>query len=339
MIALTVLNGCSQPDAQSLKIASDKYEVAMQARQRSALAGALVYSGGSSQNRTDTAGENMTWLAMSRKIAQNEQGGEAAVESAEKQGEAAIPPSQLDWRHRYGPAYPGDICKTLGRDAKELPATLCDDTKALFTNPCSLLALAAAGAAGITINATGVDNSVADHFEKNGSQLNTFWDSVGDVGGNPGTHFAVAGAMYLTSQVMNDNRTYELSKTMINALAINGLLTMGLKVCARTESPNGDEFGWPSGHTSSTFTFATVMAEEYGPMVGVPLFAFASFVGYERIDARNHDFSDVISGALIGIAVGHAVSQNHKMRILDMDVIPYVNPENGMAGVAMVKRW
>ena len=33
-----------------------------------------------------------------------------------------------------------------------------------------------------------------------------------------------------------------------------------------------------------------------------PLLAFAGFVAYERVDATNHDFSDVVSGSLIGIA-------------------------------------
>ena len=68
------------------------------------------------------------------------------------------------------------------------------------------------------------------------------------------------------------------------------------------------------------------------------MFAFAAFVGYERIDARNHDFSDVISGALIGMAIGHAVAENHKARVFGMDVIPYVDPRGGV-GVALSKRW
>jgi membrane-associated phospholipid phosphatase len=126
---------------------------------------------------------------------------------------------------------------------------------------------------------------------------------------------------------------------MLSALTINGLATMALKVMARTESPNGDEFGWPSGHTSSSFCFAAVMYEAYGPWVGVPLYAFAAFVGYERIDARNHDFADVISGALLGMAIGHAVAQNHKVKILGMDLVPYVDPRNNALGLALMKEW
>ena len=213
------------------------------------------------------------------------------------------------------------------------------DTLATAKDPLALVMLAGAGITGIVLSGTRGNDQVADHFTRHGSGLNTFWDTVGDVGGNPGTHFGVAGAMYLTSLARGDTKNYEVSKTLLSALALNGLATMGLKVLARTESPNGDEFGWPSGHTSSTFCLATVMHEAYGPWVGIPLFILASYVGYERIDARNHDFADVISGALIGIAIGHAVSQNHEAKIFGMDVLPYTDPQRGAVGLMLTKRW
>jgi len=245
----------------------------------------------------------------------------------------------IPWQDRYGPAYPDDVWSSFAQDMRELPETMWDDVKATFTNKWTLVGLSAAAAAGIALDATNANGCVADHYKDNGSQLNTFWDTVGDVGGNPGLHFAVAGAMYFSSFYNKDKTTYEVSKTLINALAINGLTTLALKGITNTESPNGDDFGWPSGHTSSTFCFATVMHEAYGPWVGVPLFAFASYVGYERIDARNHDFHDVISGALIGIFIGHAVYQNHQPRIFGMDLIPYADPQRGTIGVALSKNW
>jgi hypothetical protein len=244
-----------------------------------------------------------------------------------------------NWKTRYGPAYPGDFWTSFGRDGKEMPETLWDDTKATFTDSWALVGLAAAGISGLVIGTTGPDETIADHYTKHGPQLNTFWDTVGDAGGNPGTHFAVAGTMYFGSLAGGDDKTYEVSKTLLNALVVNDLLTVGLKAAVRSDSPNGDAWGWPSGHTSSTFTLATVLAEEYGPWVGVPLFGFASYVGYERIDARNHDFSDVISGALIGMAVGHAVANRHQtLHVAGFEVLPYASGQGG-AGLALVKQW
>jgi hypothetical protein len=274
-------------------------------------------------------------IDMNKLIGPDEPGATTGKDEAGDAPPAAARPEH--WSTRRGPAYPGDWLHSLGRDAKEMLPTLWDDTKATFTDPWALAGLGAAGVVGIVVNGAGCDDTVGEHYTKNGSQLNTFWDTVGDVGGNPGLHFAFAGAMYFTSLGTGDVKAYETSKTLTNALAINGLVTLALKGLTTTHSPNGDPMGWPSGHTSSTFCLATVLHEAYGPWVGVPLFAFASFVGYERVDARNHDFSDVLSGALIGIAIGHAVSQNHKPRILGFEVIPWADPGGGSVGLALVR--
>lgn len=247
--------------------------------------------------------------------------------------------SYTPWQQRRGQAYPGDFWRSFGRDGKEMPATLWDDTKAVATNPLSLLGIGLAGAAGISIAASGADHQVADHVERHGGRLNHFWDNAFDATGNPGTHFAIGGALYFTTLATGDTEHYEFSKTLINALAINGVTTFALKGIVQTRSPNGNAWCWPSGHTSSSFTLATVVAEEYGPWLGLPLFAWATMVGYERVDARNHDFSDVVSGALLGMAIGHAVAQNHHARIFGMEVLPYADPATGGAGVSLIKRW
>ncbi len=322
------LVGCDRPSDADITAATTRYLLESSPQ----IAAAERYDETGSLLFTDTVPD---WLASGSSSAL------VAHSNGVSTGEAETgsPTSYVSWEKRRGPAYPGDFWHSLGRDAKELLPTLWDDTKATATNPPALILIGAAGAAGIVLSATDVDDHVADHYTRHGHQLSKGWDAVGDIGGNPGTHFGVAGAMYLISLYNNDTKNYEVSKTLINALALNGLTPLALKGIVRTRSPNGDPWGWPSGHTSSTFCLATVLHEAYGPWVGVPLFAFAGFVGYERIDARNHDFSDVISGALIGIAIGHAVSQNHKAKIFGMDVIPYVDPATGATGLALIKQW
>lgn len=330
VVGVVLLSGCSQPDDNVLRSAMSRYDRCVPLQ--------LAAGPGAPEQadvRTDVGDGDATLTAMGAMLAQSRDQGQGAESSPPKTGKRTFTP----WRDRRGPAYPGDLWRSFGRDAKEILPTMWDDTKATFTNPVSLVGIGAAGVAGIVINAGGVDDTIAGQTGRHPHKLGKFWDQVGDVGGNPGLHFAIAGTMYFTSLARDDVKTYEISKTMINALAINGLTTLALKGLVRTRSPNGDPWGWPSGHTSSTFTIATVLYEEYGPAVGLPAFAFAAFVGYERIDARNHDFSDVVSGALIGMAIGHAVCQNHQAKIFGMDVAPYVDPERGAVGVALTKRW
>ena len=290
-----------------------------------------VARGSAAEVRTDAVDEKVTWLAMGEILARGTDPAGAAVDSGKL--------GYVPYDKRRGPAYPSDFWHSLGRDGKEFVPMLWDDAKATATNPVSLACLGAAAVTGLALSGPNGNDQVERHFTKHGGGLNDFWDTVGDAGGNPGTHFGVAGALYIASQIGGDTRNYEVSKTMLSALALNGLTTMALKVAVRTESPNGDEFGWPSGHASSSFCMATVLYDAYGPWVGVPAYAFATFVGYERIDARNHDFSDVVSGALIGIAIGYAVCQNHHMKVFGMDVVPYADPVRGGVGLALAKQW
>lgn len=301
------------------------------------LAAAEARSERGTEVRMDADGGGYGMLLAAADDSQPAQSGSAETAPADTNDKPL--PDHIHWKERRGPAYPDDFWRSVGRDARELPATLWDDTKATVTNETSLVLLALAGA-GAALSGGGGNDCVEEHYDyPNGSQLNTTWDGVGGLFGSPAFHFPLAGAMYATSLARNDVKNYEISKTLINALTLNGITTVALKAAARTEAPNDGEFAWPSGHTSSSFCFAAVMNESYGPWVGVPLYGFATFVAYERVDARNHDLSDVVSGAFLGIAIGHAVARNHQPRILGMDVVPYTDPQRGGTGLALLKRW
>ena len=251
----------------------------------------------------------------------------------------------LDWR--IAPAADGSASKApkrefrlrLDRYVRELPGSLWRDTKAVASNRFSVATLVAAGVAGLAVAGSGQDDRVAEHYAKRGGDLNKFWDGVGGFAGSPAIHLPIAGAAVVGSMAMGNELYQARSETLLNALAINGITTLALKGAFRTESPNGDPLGWPSGHSSSSFCFATVLHHQYGPWVGVPLLGFASFVAYQRVDARNHDLSDVISGSLIGIAIGHGVAAAGEAKLLGMTVIPYFDPSRELVGIALHKQW
>ena len=107
-------------------------------------------------------------------------------------------------------------------------------------------------------------------------------------------------------------------------------------------SPAGADHAWPSGHTSSAFTVAAVLNEHYGPWVGVPSLALAGLVGYQRIDAREHDLSDVVFGAMLGYVVGTSIARDEEARfpeIFGMTVVPFSDPQTGATGIALMKSW
>ena len=62
----------------------------------------------------------------------------------------------------------------------------------------------------------------------------------------------------------------------------------------------------------------------------------------QRADSRAHDFSDVVFGAMLGYVVGTSIARDDKAQfpeLFGMKVIPYVEPESGASGLALLKQW
>ena len=98
-------------------------------------------------------------------------------------------------------------------------------------------------------------------------------------------------------------------------------------------------YAWPSGHTASSFTVASVLDEFYGPQIGIPAYAAAGFVGYRMMDAGDHWASDVLFGGVLGWVVGHTVAGKHKqLEVAGFEVVPYFS-ESGANGIALVRQF
>lgn len=88
---------------------------------------------------------------------------------------------------------------------------------------------------------------------------------------------------------------------MLKAYGTSIIFTHSVKHLINKRRPNGGNYSFPSGHTTSAFSGAAFLHIRYGWKVGVPAFLLASYVGYTRIVARKHDKWDVLGGALVGI--------------------------------------
>lgn len=228
--------------------------------------------------------------------------------------------------------------QTVKRDVKTMAPDLWRDTKRVYGNPINLAILGVSYGGALAVQETGPNRSVEDHYDHHHTFSKDWRDAFGAMG-NPGTHFAVAGVMYAVGQQMQDEKTYQVSKALFSALIINGVSTMVGQAATSDRAPNGEWGTFPSGHTSSTFCFATVMNEAYGPFVGVPLYGLGTLVAIERLDDHEHYFADVLYGGVLGIVVGHSVASGRDPEFFGWKILPYVDPQGGGSGVAVMKSW
>jgi hypothetical protein len=87
----------------------------------------------------------------------------------------------------------------------------------------------------------------------------------------------------------------------VKAYALSLSTTYLLKYAINKTRPNGGQYGFPSGHTTSAFTGAAFLQRRYGLKIGIPAYILAGYVGFSRIEANKHDVWDVLAGASIGI--------------------------------------
>jgi membrane-associated phospholipid phosphatase len=234
-----------------------------------------------------------------------------------------------------------DVWHQMGYESRDLGTReLWRGFKTSFWDVENALLLTAAMGASVTIRETGVDSTVRNRTHDH-RQLGDGGEAIGALG-HPGTHFAGTGILWLVSTLTKDAKQHEVAKALAEALCVTGITTVGLKATARTREPDGDLYGWPSGHTASTVAVAAVLNEYYGPWVGIPCYALAGLVGYERIDSREHDLSDVVFGAMLGYVVGTSIARDEKAQfpeLFGMKVVPFTDVESGATGLALMKSW
>jgi membrane-associated phospholipid phosphatase len=159
--------------------------------------------------------------------------------------------------------------------------------------------------------------------------------------GHPWTQFGASALWYAVSRKNQDDFNKERAKAMIAALAVTNVATFGLKAIRHNDSPNGKDWAWPSGHTASSFTVASMLDEFYGPNVGIPAYALASLISYRMLDTGDHWTSDVVFGAAIGWVVGHTFgAKQRQLEIAGFKMLPYTASNSGsVIGVNLVKRF
>ena len=138
---------------------------------------------------------------------------------------------------------------------------------------------------------------------------------------------AAAGA-YAVGALFEAPTVSRIGRRTIEALAVNAVLTLSLKVgFGRARPGEGDEgggfspFSWgsenwsfPSGHTSTAFAWATVLSNELrdrAPFVPYVVYPLAAWAGASRMIDGRHWLTDVTAGALVGVFSAHVIDRWH----------------------------
>jgi len=234
----------------------------------------------------------------------------------------------------------GYVLESAKANAANWPERIIKDSKESFLRADNLSALLLAGGASVAMHSSGADKKLAENFDDH-HVFHDFTDESLNVIGHPWTQLGASVLWYAISRKNQDEFNTERAEAMIAALSVTGVATMGLKAIRHNEAPNGRDWAWPSGHTASSFTVASMLDEFYGPRVGIPAYALATLVSYRMLDSGDHWASDVVFGAALGWVIGHTFGGKHKeLEIAGFKVLPYAASSYGpVMGISLVKQF
>ncbi|MFZ4106344.1 phosphatase PAP2 family protein [Flavobacterium sp.] len=115
----------------------------------------------------------------------------------------------------------------------------------------------------------------------------------------------------------NSQPTWQFIKSYGTGL----ILTQALKRLVLEKRPDGsDNYSFPSGHTTSSFSGAAFIQQRYGWKYGLPSYVLASYVGYTRVQAHKHYPWDVLGGAIIGIGTSYLFIKPYSKKKVDVSL-------------------
>jgi len=80
-------------------------------------------------------------------------------------------------------------------------------------------------------------------------------------------------------------------------------LRLGFNQTSWGERPNGNQYGFPSGHVAFVMSGATFLHKRYGWKWGVPAYLASAYVAYVRVDNDHHHWRDVIASGTLAYGV------------------------------------
>ena len=173
------------------------------------------------------------------------------------------------------------------------------------------------------------DENIQGHF-RNGKKLGKF-DTVADYMGKPYVIFPFAIGTFGTGVLFKNEGIAFLGENLTEALLFNEAMTGGLKIIFNRHRPNGGKYSFPSAHSSTWFTIATVFESLYGPVVGIPSYLLAGMIAFSRVDSNSHFVSDVVFGAALGTAIGWGTTRFHLNENQKFFISPMVGSTSGLS--------
>lgn len=190
------------------------------------------------------------------------------------------------------------------------------------------------------------DAKISDFIQQNRNGTTDGISSVFTHAGEEVYLFPGLAVLYLYGNGYADDRAQRTALLSLESWFYSSALTFGLKEVSHRTRPNdgaSDVFAgpslsnpndsFPSGHASTAFSIATVVASEYEDVVLVPPIAYgvAALVDFSRLNDNQHWSSDVFFSSATGYFIAKAIVKRHAAEAgPKITIIPVITPQSAL---------
>lgn len=170
-----------------------------------------------------------------------------------------------------------------------------------------------------------LDDEIMDDVQGSRSSTTDDLSEVFEPFGNGAVVIPVLAGLYLYGRFGENDKAQRTALLATESFLVSGLFATVLKVSAGRHRPSkgndADTFdgpstsnkSFPSGHTTSAFAVATIVANEYEhvPMIAPISYGIAALAGFSRMNDNKHWASDVFFGAALGYFTSKTILRLH----------------------------
>lgn len=165
------------------------------------------------------------------------------------------------------------------------------------------------------------DDDIQKMFEGNSEETSDAAKAITSLG-NGAVLTGLIAALYAGGEISDNDSLRKTSLLSLESLVTSGIIVRGMKIIFGRARPETGEpknifhpfslkssyNSFPSGHSSSAFAVATVIATQSKKVyVDVLVYSLATLVAASRVYMNKHWTSDIFIGSVIGYAVGKKI--------------------------------
>lgn len=204
----------------------------------------------------------------------------------------------------------------------------------------------------VTAGLYAYDQDLKEWFQKQRNRTTDDLTGIFTPFGNGLYTLPAVGFVYLYGAVQESEKAKRIGLLGAESIVLAGAFTSVIKMAGHRHRPDTgerynrwdgpgfstDNLSFPSGHASTAFALATVVAEESEiPSVAFTAYGIASLVALSRLNDNVHWSSDAFFGATLGHFTARAVLRFHQKKNSTVALLPDVNGDR--YGILMVYRF